>query len=121
MQSHIPAEERPIGTGAIVLPERPIPGLGDRLTSEQLKAIAEQARHGGGEMRAEAEAADVSPHEELEVLVQVHGGAAADDGIHPDLPAGELLMTTGCHVLREGAIADAALRGGLLTSISAWT
>ena len=111
MQSHIPAEERPIGTGVIVLPERPIPSLGDRLASEHLKAILEQARGRSGEMRADAEAAHVPTNQELEALVQVHGDTAADDKINPYLPSGETLVTTGCHVLRKGAIPGAARRG----------
>lgn len=56
MQGHIPAEERPIGTGGIVLPERPIPGLGDRPQPEHLKAMPELPHDRGGEMRADAEA-----------------------------------------------------------------
>ena len=61
MQGHIPAQERPIGVSVIVLPERPIPSLGDRLVCEHLKAIPEQARGRSGEMRADAEAADIPP------------------------------------------------------------
>ena len=61
MHGHIPSEERPIGTGTIGLPKRPIPGLGDRPQSEYLKAIPEQAHGRGGEMGADAEAADVPP------------------------------------------------------------
>jgi hypothetical protein len=61
MQGHIPAEERPIGTGGIVLPERSIPSLGDRPASEHLKARPEHARRGGGDLRADAKATDVPP------------------------------------------------------------
>jgi len=41
-------------------------------------------------MRSDAEAADVTPNQELEVLVQIDAETAADHGINPKLPSGDI-------------------------------
>jgi hypothetical protein len=49
-------------------------------------------------MRSDAEAADVTPNQELEVLVQVYGETTPDHGINPQLPSGDI------HTRRGGKV-----------------
>lgn len=95
MHDHIPFEEIPIHTGCIVLRQGMIPGVGDGRASKHLKAIPEEAQDRVREMRSDAEAADVTPNQELEVLVQVHGETTPDHGINPQLLSGDLHTDSG--------------------------
>ena len=87
MHDYIPAEETPISMSCIILRQGPISSMGDGRMSEHLKAIAEEAQDRVREMRSDAEAADVTPNQELEMLVQVQGETTANYGIHPQLPS----------------------------------
>jgi hypothetical protein len=77
MQDHIPFEEIPIGAGGIVLRQSTIPRMRDGRMSEHLEAIAEETQDRIRKMRSDAEAADVTPNQELNALVQVQGDTAA--------------------------------------------
>jgi hypothetical protein len=50
----------------------------DGCVSKHLKAVPEEAQDRVGELRPDAEAADVTPNQELNALVQVQGETAAE-------------------------------------------